>query len=88
MQIRLAKTEDLEVLMPLFANARAFMAAHGNAVQWVDGYPRRELLESDIAAERLYVCVEDGHIYAAFVLAMGDDPTYQVIRGDRFTFRI
>ena len=81
MQIRLAQKGDLNVLDVLFANARRFMAEHGNAQQWWGGYPTREMLENDIRLNQLYVCEEDEKIHAAFVLALGDDPTYQVIEG-------
>lgn len=81
MEIRHAQTADLPVLEELFANARRFMAENGNPDQWWGGYPTQEMLESDIALGQLYVCEEDGHLYAAFVLAAGDDPTYAVIQG-------
>ena len=81
MEIRKAETRDMDTLLVLFANARTFMAEHGNAVQWWGGYPTQEMLENDIRLNQLYVCQEDETIHAAFVLAMGEDPTYQVIEG-------
>lgn len=81
MEIRLAQKNDLAILDVLFANARRFMAEHGNAQQWWGGYPTQEMLENDIRLNQLYVCEEAGKIHAAFVLALGDDPTYQVIKG-------
>lgn len=81
MEIRHAQTSDLPVLGELFSNARRFMAENGNPNQWWGGYPKQELLESDIALGQLYVCEEDGHLYAAFVMAVGEDPTYRVIEG-------
>lgn len=81
MNIRLAVPQDLDALMILYANARAYMAEKGNPHQWWGGYPSRELLEEDIRLDQLYVCVEAEQIHAAFVLAMGDDPTYAVIEG-------
>ena len=81
MEIRHAQPQDMPSLMTLFANARRFMAEHGNPNQWWGGYPTREMLESDMEKDQLYVCAEDGHIYAAFVMAEGEDPTYQVIEG-------
>lgn len=79
--IRKANLQDMPDLMKLFANARRFMADNGNPDQWWGGYPPREMLEGDIALGQLYVCEEDGKLHAAFVLAMGDDPTYAVIEG-------
>ena len=81
MNIRLAQTQDLDELMILYANARAFMAKKGNPTQWWGGYPSRELLQEDIRLKQLYVCEEADRIHAAFVLAMGEDPTYAVIEG-------
>ena len=81
MKIRLAQKNDLAILDVLFANARRFMAEHGNAQQWWGGYPTQEMLENDIRLNQLYVCEEGGKIHAAFVLALGDEPTYQVIEG-------
>lgn len=81
MQIRNASVNDLPVLLELFAGARRFMAEKGNPGQWWGGYPTEEMLREDIRLEQLYVCEEDAHIYAAFVLVFGEDPTYQVIEG-------
>ena len=81
MEIRNAVMADMPEVLALFANARRFMAENGNPDQWWGGYPKRELLEEDIALQRLYVCMEDEKLHAAFVLALGDDPTYAVIEG-------
>lgn len=81
MTIRNAAAQDLPRLLELFANARAFMAANGNPDQWWGGYPSRELLESDMQQNQLYVCEAEDSLCAAFVLAMGEDPTYAVIEG-------
>lgn len=80
MEIRHASRADLPVLNELFANAKAFMASKGNPDQWEPGYPHC-VLERDIEKEQLYACEEGGHIYAAFVMAVGDDPTYACIEG-------
>lgn len=81
MTIRKTTLADMEQLMVLFANARQFMADHGNAGQWWGGYPTREMIEADIAAGESYVCEEDGHIYASFVMINRPEPTYQKIDG-------
>ena len=81
MEIRNAQTEDLDRLQEIYASARHFMAEHGNPNQWWGGYPTSEMLEDDLEKKQLYVCTENGRIYAAFVLATGDDPTYAVIEG-------
>lgn len=80
MKVRAATVADLEQMLDVYAAARAFMARTGNPHQWADGYPRRELLEEDIAQERSYVMEgEDGTVHATFFYAPGPDPTYQVI---------
>ena len=81
MIIRHATPGDLDCLMDLYAAARSFMAEHGNPNQWWGGYPTREMLEQDLAMNQLYVCVDEEEICAAFVLAVGEDPTYAVIEG-------
>ena len=72
----------MPALLVLYANARTFMTANGNPNQWWGGYPKKELLERDIEAGQLYICEDDGMIHAAFVLALGDDPTYAYIEGE------
>ncbi|MCI5957958.1 MAG: GNAT family N-acetyltransferase [Clostridiales bacterium] len=81
MRIRLMEPGDLEAALALYEGARRFMASEGNAVQWAGGYPQPELIEQDVARRQAYVCEKNGHIYAAFVLALGDEPTYRVIKG-------
>jgi hypothetical protein len=79
MEIRPATPNDLPRLMELYDAARAFMRRCGNHVQWVGGYPRREMIEAGIAAGEQYVCVPDGHIAATFWFAVGPEPTYAEI---------
>ena len=81
MEIRKTKRSESDQVMAIYEYARGFMAEHGNAQQWWGGYPTQEMLENDIRLNQLYVCEEAGKIHAAFVLALGDDPTYQVIKG-------
>lgn len=77
--IRNARVEDLDALMELYAKAKEFMKAHGNASQWTGGYPCRELLESDIEAGQLYVVEDSGKLNGVMALISGEDPTYRVI---------
>lgn len=79
--IRLAEPSDLPVILGIYAEARVFMAANGNASQWgTTRYPREELLKQDIENGRLYVLEHEGRIAAVFVLFIGEEPTYRVIR--------
>lgn len=79
--IRKAKYEDLEKILEIYAQARAFMRAHGNLEQWKGGHPYREVLEQDIEKGQLYVLEEDG-LCAVFAFIPGQDPTYGYIEGD------
>ena len=74
--IRKATRADLDALMPVYAAARAYMAANGNPTQWGTTTPKRELLERDIEKDQLYVMEEQGHVYGGFVLQRGADPFY------------
>jgi len=79
--IRLARFEDLDTVVSLYDAARQRMAEGGNPTQWVNGYPERTLLEADIAVGQLYVLTRGAHICGVFVLATGEDPTYDRIEG-------
>jgi len=80
-KIRPAKPADMEDILNIYEHARAFMAANGNPTQWRNGYPRRELLETDILLDRLFVVEQGNRICGVFVFFIGDDPTYAYIEG-------
>ena len=77
--IRLAEQKEMEEILRVYDTARGFMRANGNTKQWVNGYPQRELLESDIANQNLFVLEEDGAVHAVFAFILGNDPTYDYI---------
>ena len=79
MKIRLARIEDLDRAQEIYRRAKAYMVEAGNPNQWLDGYPKREMLEADIAKGHLYVMEENNHIYGVFAFIVGDDATYQII---------
>lgn len=81
MNVRKATLNDLPQIEKLFSDARRFMASQGNPDQWEEGYPHC-VLGKDLEKEQLYVCQQNGHIYAAFVMALGEEPAYQVIEGE------
>lgn len=81
MNIRKAKTTDLDHLMELFEVAKQYMVASGNPNQWIQGYPSRELIGEQIAQDWCYVCEEEGQIVATFCFIPGPDPTYAHIEG-------
>ena len=85
LSVRPASLEELDRIMEIYGTAREFMRKNGNASQWVNGYPDRELLASDIASGHLYVCVNpddpshEERICGVFCFVAGPDPTYQII---------
>ena len=79
MQVRAAQQEDLDEIMRVVDTARAFMRAHGNRQQWINGYPSRALYAEDIAGGHCFVITEHETVHAVFSLFTGDDPTYAVI---------
>lgn len=80
MKIRKATPEDLEQLLPLYENARTFMASHGNPSQWGTSYPPKSLVQSDIHSGCSFVCTDCNKIIAAFYYQYGPDSTYTKIR--------
>ena len=79
MTIRPTTYADIEVLLDIFAYARAQMAADGNPTQWGDDYPSRKQIESDIQRGVSYVVEHKGQPCATFVFIIGEDPTYTYI---------
>lgn len=79
MTVRQATLADLECVLRIYSQARAFMREQGNASQWAGGYPDESLLREDIRQHRLYLCVDDREILGVFCYFYGDDPTYAYI---------
>ena len=77
MRIRPSTHSDLPQLLQIYETARRFMQQTGNAGQWVDGYPKEELLISDIKQGHSYVCLnENNEIAGTFYYIVGEEPTY------------
>lgn len=60
------------------------MRQNGNLHQWTGGYPSREILEADIAADSSFVCLDDTQaIVGTFCFRYGiaSEPTYATIYG-------
>ena len=80
MNIRKAKTEEIDIIMDVFDAAKQFMQKTGNDKQWIDGYPPKELILGNICDENLYVCLtEDEQIAGVFYFKVEDDVTYAKI---------
>ncbi len=76
MQIRNTRLEDLDTVMAIYDHAREYMRQNGNASQWINGYPSRELVIQDIEEQCSYVCVDEDRILCVFRFTKGVDPTY------------
>ena len=59
MFLRKATVEDIEVLLPIFAQARRAQRLAG-FVQWADGYPSAGDFETDISRSAGYVLDDCG----------------------------
>lgn len=79
MDIRKTKLEDLDQVMAIIDIARGLMRASGNTIQWTNGYPSREYIQSTIAIGENYVCIEDDVIVATFCFSLEPDPNYTII---------
>ncbi len=85
MEIRKSELKDIPKMMEIYANARKFMAEHGNPNQWgPTNWPPENLIRQDIAAGNSYVCIDNENIVGAFYYVSGTDidPTYKVIEGE------
>ena len=79
MDIRTADMKDIEDIMSIYAGAREYMAASGNASQWGANYPPRELVCQDIMDKKCYVAASEDGIEAVFYFAIENDKSYDVI---------
>lgn len=77
--IEKATTTDLDAILKIYAQARAFMQAHGNPRQWKADYPGKELILTDIQQGNCYVYKENGIIWGVFSFFLQPDPTYNHI---------
>ena len=83
MIIRKAEARDLPRMMEIYANARAFMASHGNPNQWgATNWPPERLIRQDISEGNSYVCLNGaGRVVGVFFFICGEDvePAYRAI---------
>ena len=79
MLIRNTTTSDIDAVMQIYASAREFMRDNGNANQWGNSHPARELIESDVTNKSGYVVEENGEIIGTFFFKIGEDKTYKKI---------
>ena len=79
-EFRRAQAADMDKILAIYEDARAFMKRSGNPDQW-KSYPEEKILLEDIEKDRLYVAPENEQILAVFCYFSGDDPTYAEIDG-------
>jgi tRNA (guanine37-N1)-methyltransferase len=77
---RRAAAADLEDVLAVIAEARAFLAAQG-LDQWQTGYPDRVTLERDVEYGFGWVFEEDGKIVSYLAIVPEEDPGYAEIDG-------
>ena len=78
-QFRQARMEDLDEIMMVIDEARAFIASIG-IDQWQDGYPQRDVIEADLRQGIGYV-LYDGGIGAYAAMMLTEEPCYRNIDG-------
>lgn len=66
MEIRKTTLQDVDTVLDVFAAAKRYMRANGNASQWGDEYPDRSIVTYDIACGSSYVMLENGEIVGTF----------------------
>lgn len=82
MTIRHTTAADLDAVLRIYAEARAFMRENGNHTQWPGDYPPREFIENDIARGVSYVCEHGGEVVATFYYNIERDATYERLTGN------
>ncbi len=78
--VRTAVMDDMDRILDIYESARSYMKIKNNPTQWGDEYPEVLMLLEDLSKKQLYVIEEGDKIIGCFVLAGGEDATYQVIK--------
>ncbi|MCD7898551.1 MAG: GNAT family N-acetyltransferase [Bacteroides sp.] len=85
LKIRKARLNEIDQLMNIYDYARQYMQQTGNSNQWINGYPSRELIISNIQEGNLYVCIDDvGKEIGVFYFKIDEDPTYAYIEDGKW----
>jgi hypothetical protein len=80
-KVRHTVVSDLDTVMSIYDYARMRMRQSGNASQWVNGYPSRNVILDDIRKASSYVIESDNRIIGVFTFIIGEEPNYSVIDG-------
>ena len=78
MDIRLAFPNEVDDIMAVIDEARAYIASYGSD-QWQNGYPRSEDIMEDILQGQGYVAVQEGEIAAYAAVIKEHDVAYDQI---------
>lgn len=77
--IQKALPTEVQLVLTMCDHSRSIMRAHGNTVQWTNGYPDAKAIEKDIEGGHAHMILEDGEPIGYFALVHGIDPTYRTI---------
>lgn len=79
MNIRHAQLHEIDAIMAIFGEAKAYMYRVGNTSQWGDDYPPRQLIADEISSGHFYVVEHEGESVAVFSFDVAVEPTYAVV---------
>ncbi|MFA4868268.1 MAG: hypothetical protein WC623_08730 [Pedobacter sp.] len=81
MKIIAADLADVDQIMLIIEQAKSIMRKNGNHTQWINGYPSKEVIQTDIHNQHAFVCLVDMEIVGYFCFMEGNDPdpNYKVI---------
>lgn len=77
-ELRKAEWSNLDDVMIIIAEARAFLGSLG-LDQWQDDYPAQSDIENDMDAEQGYVLLVDNRVAGYCALIVGEEPAYTAI---------
>lgn len=81
MLIRKTTAADVAAAAKIYEDARPYMRASGNHVQWTTAYPNGDTVLEDIERGIGYVCEDEGRVVAVFAFEVGREPDYDRIYG-------
>lgn len=78
MLFRRADLNDIGAILDIMESARQFQQKNG-VIQWVNGYPSREIIEKDIIAGYCHVMVDSIGVCACAAIIPDGEQTYKCI---------
>ena len=79
--LRQARPADAAASLEILLAAKRFLKASGSTQWQTPGYPSQEIVAADIATGTGMVLMVDDQVAGYAALVVGDEPTYQVIKG-------